>query len=103
MNNASSSTLKTLILFRIVSEACTLICLLVAQRIGQLDILDIDDNSDFNIIIAEAIIEGNSIHSYVVKNKLVAHPYLNTEEALRLGGERLNTLKEWVLLRRIYI
>ncbi|XP_031784572.1 uncharacterized protein LOC103316514 isoform X1 [Nasonia vitripennis] len=80
-----------------VSEACTLICLLVAQRISQLglQVLDVDSTPEFNVVIAEAIIEGNDIHSYIVKNKLIPHPYLNTEEALTFGGKKLSMLKEW--------
>lgn len=46
--------------------------------------------------MAEAILEGNCIHSHVVKKKLVKHPYLNTEEALKFGGKKLSTLEEWV-------
>lgn len=46
--------------------------------------------------MAEAIIEGNSIHSYIVKNKLIPDPYLNAEEALQFGGKKLSPLKEWV-------
>ncbi|XP_008208732.1 uncharacterized protein LOC103316514 isoform X2 [Nasonia vitripennis] len=59
-----------------VSEACTLICLLVAQRISQLglQVLDVDSTPEFNVVIAEAIIE---------------------EEALTFGGKKLSMLKEW--------
>ncbi|KAJ8683968.1 hypothetical protein QAD02_019760 [Eretmocerus hayati] len=80
-----------------VSEACTLICLLVAQRVSQWDFQIMSNNcsGQLSIIIAEAIIEGNRIHSYIVKRKLVPHPYLNTEEALKFGGKKLHTLKEW--------
>ncbi|XP_011505121.1 PREDICTED: uncharacterized protein LOC105367952 [Ceratosolen solmsi marchali] len=80
-----------------ISEACTLICLLVAQRISQLNLrfINVNSNLEFNIIMAEAIIEGNKIHSHIVKNNLVPHPYLNTEEALKFGGKNLNKLREW--------
>jgi hypothetical protein len=72
----------------------------VAQRIRRLDlqIVNIDSNLEFNIVIAEAIIEGNKIHSHIVKNNLVPHPYLNTEEALKFGGKNLSMLKEWVFI-----
>ncbi|RLU16740.1 hypothetical protein DMN91_010808 [Ooceraea biroi] len=80
-----------------VSEACTLICLLVAARIseGNLMIYDIEKCARLNIIVAEAMIEGNAIHAWIIKERLISHPYLNTEEALKLGGESLNMLNEW--------
>ena len=72
----------------------------MAHRISQLDmqITNFDCNLEFNVVIAEAIIEGNCIHSYLVKKKMIPHPYLNTEEALKFGGKKLSSLKEWVIL-----
>ncbi|XP_036139625.1 uncharacterized protein LOC105838729 isoform X2 [Monomorium pharaonis] len=80
-----------------ISEACTLICLLVAVRILKEDIsiYDIENCSRLNIIVAEAMIEGNMTHAWLIKKKLISHPYLNTEDALRHGGKSLNILKEW--------
>ncbi|XP_014219655.1 uncharacterized protein LOC106647667 [Copidosoma floridanum] len=80
-----------------ISEACTLICLLVAYRISQLDLLigDIDGCQQFNIVIAKSIIEGNRIHMCIVDKKLVQNPYLNVEEALQFGGSKLSAIKEW--------
>ncbi|XP_011873148.1 PREDICTED: uncharacterized protein LOC105564964 [Vollenhovia emeryi] len=80
-----------------ISEACTLICLLVAVRIsrGNLSIYDIENCPKLNIIMAEAMIEGNATHAWLVKKRLVSHPYLNTEDALKHGGKSLNILKEW--------
>ncbi|XP_016918101.1 uncharacterized protein LOC108001568 isoform X2 [Apis cerana] len=80
-----------------ISEACTLICLLVAQRISQTGLLiyNIEKSPQFIAIIAEAMIEGNNIHAWIVKKGLVSHPYLSTEEALKLGGRNLNLLREW--------
>ncbi|XP_012167855.1 uncharacterized protein LOC105666124 [Bombus terrestris] len=80
-----------------ISEACTLICLLVAQRISQtgLIIYDAEKSPKLIAIIAEAMIEGNTIHAWIVKKGLVSHPYLSTEEALRLGGKSLSLLREW--------
>ncbi|XP_012225542.1 uncharacterized protein [Linepithema humile] len=43
----------------------------------------------------KAIIEGNKIHAWLIKNKLISDPYLNTEEALKYGNKSLNKLKEW--------
>ncbi|KAL0114739.1 hypothetical protein PUN28_011800 [Cardiocondyla obscurior] len=79
------------------SEACTLICLLVAARISRENLLiyDIESCPRFNIIIAEAMIEGNATHAWLVKEKIISHPYLNTEDALNCGGESLKILKEW--------
>ena len=56
------------------------------------------------ITIAKAIIEANTLYSSLVKRKLVTH-YLNIEEALRYGGLKLGTLKEWVksCCNRIYL
>lgn len=65
---------------------------MVAHRIGQ-STLRIED---LEVPIAEAIIEGNAVHSWILKNKIVSHPYLNAEEALKFGGKKLNHLKEWV-------
>lgn len=81
-----------------VSEACTLICLLVAVRIsrGHLLIHDIENCPRLNIIVAEAMIEGNATHAWLIKERLISHPYLSTEEALKHGGKSLNVLKEWV-------
>ncbi|XP_066603724.1 uncharacterized protein [Prorops nasuta] len=80
-----------------ISEACTLICLLVAQRICQAGLLicSIENCPSFNILIAEAIVEGNSIHEWIVSQGLIPHPCLNTEEALKYGGRCLSILKEW--------
>ncbi|XP_043284047.1 uncharacterized protein [Venturia canescens] len=80
-----------------VSEACTLICLLVAQRICQTGLIlwNVNNCSKLNIIIAEAILEGNRTHAWIVRNGLIPHPYLNTNEALQFGGKRLKTLTEW--------
>lgn len=82
----------------IVSEACTIICLLVAQRIANSKILiwNVETCPQLDIFIAESIIEGNDIHAWIVERGLVSHPYLNTDEALKFGGKRLKTLKEWV-------
>lgn len=81
-----------------VSEACTLICLLVAQRVSQTGLLlySVEKSPEITIILAEALIEGNAIHAWIVKKGLVSHPYLSTEEALKLGGRSLNLLTEWV-------
>ncbi|XP_076282748.1 uncharacterized protein LOC143210106 [Lasioglossum baleicum] len=80
-----------------ISKACTLICLLVAQRISAtgLSIYDIESTPEVTNYIAEAMVEGNATHAWIVKNGLVSHPYLSTEEALRHGGDRLSILKEW--------
>ncbi|XP_050446857.1 uncharacterized protein LOC126849237 isoform X2 [Cataglyphis hispanica] len=43
----------------------------------------------------EAMIEGNAIHAWLIKERLISHPYLSTEEALKYGGKSLNELKEW--------
>lgn len=88
-------------IFRInppVSNACTLICLLVAVRISRehLLIYDVEKCPKLNIIVAEAMIEGNEIHASLIKKRLISNPYLNTEEALKYGGESLDTLREWV-------
>lgn len=81
-----------------VSNACTLICLLVAVRISRehLLIYDVEKCPKLNIIVAEAIIEGNETHAWLIKNGLISDPYLNTEEALKYGGKSLDILKEWV-------
>ncbi|XP_012284809.1 uncharacterized protein LOC105702094 [Orussus abietinus] len=80
-----------------VSEACTLICLLVAQRVSQTGLLiwDVGSLHGLNIIIAEAICEGNATHAWILRRGLIPHPYLNTAEALKYGGRSLKTLKEW--------
>ncbi|KAK0081862.1 hypothetical protein PV325_011450 [Microctonus aethiopoides] len=80
-----------------MSEACTLICLLVAQRISQsgLQLRSVENCPMLRIFIAESIVEGNKTHSQILRRGLVPHPYLNTEEALTYGGRRLRTLKEW--------
>lgn len=49
-----------------------------------------------NLIVAEAMIEGNTTHAWLIKKRLIQHPYLNTEDALKYGGISLNILKEWV-------
>ncbi|XP_020281671.1 uncharacterized protein LOC109853712 isoform X2 [Pseudomyrmex gracilis] len=79
------------------SEACTLICLLVAARIlrENLFIYDIESCPKLSIVVAEAIIEGNATHAWLVKERLLSDPYLSTEEALKYGGNSLNILKEW--------
>ncbi|XP_076685301.1 uncharacterized protein LOC143377646 isoform X2 [Andrena cerasifolii] len=80
-----------------VSTACTLICLLVAQRISETELLvyNVEECPKITVIIAESIVEGNNIHEWIVKKGLVSHPYLNTEEALKLGGRSLCLLREW--------
>lgn len=82
----------------LVSKACTLICLLVAQLISQTELLiyDIEGCSKIIDIIAQAMIQGNSIHTWSIKEGLISHPYLSTEEALKLGGRDLSLLTEWV-------
>ncbi|CAK9802265.1 hypothetical protein ANTQUA_LOCUS3208 [Anthophora quadrimaculata] len=82
---------------RKVSKACTLICLLVAQRISQTELLlyDVQKCPKIIAIIAESMIEGNAIHAWIVKRGLVSNPYLSTEEALKLGGKSLSLLREW--------
>lgn len=93
-------TLAAVLPLRSVSEACTLICLLVAQRVSQSGLLigEIDRCPEFNVVMAEAMAEGNATHAWIVKEKLVPHPYLNTEEALKFGGRSLTLLKEWVYI-----
>lgn len=59
-------------------------------------IYSIEACPEINIIMAEAMTEGNAIHAWIVKQKLIPHPYLNTEEALQYGGKSLSILKEWV-------
>ncbi|KAI4492397.1 hypothetical protein M0804_002188 [Polistes exclamans] len=83
-----------------ISEACTLICLLVAQRISQGNILiyNVDTCPELSVIMAEAMVEGNATHAWIISQKLIPHPYLNTEEALKYGGRSLTILKEWVTL-----
>ncbi|XP_078038481.1 uncharacterized protein LOC144470815 [Augochlora pura] len=80
-----------------ISQACTLICLLVAQRISEAGfyIRDIESNPEISNYIAKAMIEGNATHARIVKNGLVAHPYLSIEEALKHGGNKLIIMKEW--------
>ncbi|XP_015431292.1 PREDICTED: uncharacterized protein LOC107187663 [Dufourea novaeangliae] len=80
-----------------ISKACTLICLLVAQRITEKGLLiyDVETSPEITNHIAEAMVEGNATHAWIVKNGLVSHPYLSTEEALRLGGQSLSILQEW--------
>ncbi|XP_025157530.1 uncharacterized protein LOC105185707 [Harpegnathos saltator] len=80
-----------------VSKACTLICLLVAVRISREHLLidNVEKCPKLNIIVAEAIIEGNEIHAWLIRKRLISNPYLNTEEALKYGGESLDTLREW--------
>ncbi|XP_012262544.1 uncharacterized protein LOC105689813 isoform X2 [Athalia rosae] len=79
------------------SEACTLICLLVAQGISQNEIIlwDVDDYWDLSVVIAQAIAEGNRTHAWIMRQGLVAYAYLNTEEALKYGGSSLKLLREW--------
>ncbi|KAI4503424.1 hypothetical protein M0802_001646 [Mischocyttarus mexicanus] len=83
-----------------ISEACTLICLLVAQRISQGNILinNVDTCPELSVLIAEAMVEGNATHAWIISQKLIPHPYLNIEEALKYGGRSLTMLKEWVTL-----
>ncbi|KAL2717598.1 uncharacterized protein V1478_013298 [Vespula squamosa] len=80
-----------------ISEACTLICLLVAQRICQRNVLiyDVENCPELTVIMAEAMVEGNATHAWIISQKLIPHPYLNTEEALKYGGRCLTMLKEW--------
>lgn len=70
----------------------------MAVRISREHLLihDIENCSKLNIIVAEAMIEGNAIHAWLIKERLISHPYLSTEEALKYGGKSLNELKEWV-------
>ncbi|XP_034943670.1 uncharacterized protein [Chelonus insularis] len=79
------------------SQACTLICLLVAQRICQsgLQIKNIEKYPQLGIFIAESIVEGNRRHASIIRKSLVSHPYLDTVEALKFGGKRLKSLVEW--------
>lgn len=63
---------------------------------GNVSIYDIENCSRLNIIVAEAMIEGNATHAWLIKKRLISHPYLNTEDALKHGGKSLRTLKEWV-------
>ncbi|KAK2578922.1 hypothetical protein KPH14_011131 [Odynerus spinipes] len=80
-----------------ISNACTLICLLVAQRICQTGLLicNIENCPELTIIMAEAMVEGNATHAWIISQKLIPHTYLNTEEALKYGGRSLTMLKEW--------
>ncbi|XP_011297053.1 uncharacterized protein [Fopius arisanus] len=80
-----------------VSQACTLICLLVAQRIceSHLQIMNVETSPELAVIIAESIVEGNRNHAWILQRGLVSHPYLSTDEALRFGGKRLKTIVEW--------
>lgn len=75
-----------------------MICLLVAQRICQTGLLiyNIENCPELTVIIAEAMVEGNATHAWIISQKLIPHPYLNTEEALKYGGRSLTILKEWV-------
>lgn len=75
-----------------------MICLLVAQRISQGNVLicDVENCPELTIIMAEAMVEGNATHAWITSQKLIPHPYLNTEEALKYGGRSLTILKEWV-------
>ncbi|XP_057331931.1 uncharacterized protein LOC130671848 [Microplitis mediator] len=79
------------------SEACTLICLLVAQRIchSRLQLWSIEKSPRLMIFVAESIIEGNKTHARIIEQALVAHRYLSADEALKFGGNRLATLREW--------
>ncbi|KAG7205322.1 hypothetical protein KM043_007324 [Ampulex compressa] len=80
-----------------LSKACTLICLMVAQRISLTKLLihDIEKCPEFDIIMAESIAEGNATHARIISQGLVPHPYLNTEEALKFGGRKMSLLREW--------
>ncbi|XP_074110394.1 uncharacterized protein LOC141534748 isoform X1 [Cotesia typhae] len=79
------------------SEACTLICLLVAQRIchERLRLWSVEKCPRLMISVAESIIEGNKTHAWIIKRALVTYRYLSVDEALKFGGKRLATLKEW--------
>ena len=70
----------------------------MAQRISETELLvyNIEECPKITVIIAESIVEGNNIHEWIVKKGLVSHPYLSTEEALKLGGRSLSLLREWV-------
>lgn len=70
----------------------------MAIRISRENLLiyDIESCPKLNIIVAEAIIEGNATHAWLIKERLLSDPYLSTEEALKYGGNSLNILKEWV-------
>lgn len=48
--------------------------------------------------MAEAIIQGNSIHRLIIEMGLIPGVCLNTVEALKYGGKGLNKLREWVIL-----
>ncbi|XP_063979534.1 uncharacterized protein LOC135163732 [Diachasmimorpha longicaudata] len=80
-----------------VSEACTLICLLVAQRVceSKLHLENVEIFPELTALIAASIVEGNDTHARILRQGLVPHPYLNTDEALRFGGKRLKSLVEW--------
>lgn len=75
----------------------------MAVRISRenLSIYDIENCPRLNIIVAEAMIEGNATHAWLIKKRLISHPYLNTEDALKYGGKSLNILKEWVGIFKI--
>lgn len=70
----------------------------MAQRICQsnLEIASVEKTPKLGILIAESIVEGNATHAIILQRGLVPHPYLSVDEALRFGGKRLRTLKEWV-------
>lgn len=70
----------------------------MAQRISETELLvyNVEECPKITVIIAESIVEGNNIHEWIVKKGLVSHPYLSTEEALKLGGRSLSLLREWV-------
>ncbi|XP_076639874.1 uncharacterized protein LOC143351806 [Colletes latitarsis] len=80
-----------------ISKACTLICLLVAQRVSETGLLiyNVDTCPEITAHVAEAMVEGNATHAWIVKKGLVSNPYLSTEEALKLGGQSLEILTEW--------
>lgn len=69
----------------------------MAQRICQTGLLiyNIENCPELTVIIAEAMVEGNATHAWIISQKLIPHPYLNTEEALKYGGRSLTILKEW--------
>ncbi|XP_015124142.1 uncharacterized protein LOC107046133 [Diachasma alloeum] len=80
-----------------VSEACTLICLLVAQRIceSKLQLENVETSPQLTAMIGASIVEGNDTHAWILRRGLVPHPYLNTDEALTFGGKRLKSIVEW--------
>lgn len=76
----------------------------MAQRISETGLLvyNIDKCPEITAHIAEAMVEGNAIYSWIVEQGLVSDPYLSTAEALKFGGQSLNILTEWVQIWYTY-